>query len=777
MNFNEIENKSWMSILNDNGFKYQPPVTVHLPIQPAGSPDVVHVDSALTVCRKRILPNLTASSILDTNRRLTLDTFVAQFAFGNPPFVPDFKCSNLKLKDGLWPVVEADYFAYDLYYQLEYSCCEVDEKQELLCVKVNVTNEGECEHDANVFCKINIAPENEIYEYHYAPFFWNNSRWTSCKRVVVKDEQILFDDSVTGKIESGDFKFEWLENADNSDAKYNKLFTVDMPYFVDPSMQLKKIDNTMKFSTKLKQGEKKEFSLFLLVNYEDVEKKHISFMDDANAQSVSSAALQGFKEQFKKETTTLNFPEKNWENIFQECQTSTLQLLIKFPGVDSLMPTQGGSSERHYVWVWEAFCMLTPMLKLGHFDAIKKAIDFIFSLQDGGCPPEGEFTTTEGAIGTTGPRWINSTGAALSVTADYYQYSKDDSFLDEYLPKIKKAMSWIVGEIRATRKLDENGNRPPYYGLMPFGCATDADTGYFPAFTDSYTFMGLEKGVNMLLEIDDKDASEFKKELELYREDIATVMKYLRREDGYIERKIITDKTLAEGEVCEKFENGSGALVMPYAGCFDPNSELFDGYLHYFEDNLMEGEFTNRMDREVLYIGFTEYMWQHSYLWRKEWKKAFLATQTNMKYGMTQDTHQVQERFSMRNPGYTPWQPNGSGNGRMLDMMIKSLYFENNEEVALFGGIPFLWLKENKNTSLKNFYTLTGQVSLEAEVNDQDICKVTLTCNKGSLPKMICIPEHFIVKSSEAVSQEGELFKVEEGAKKIVFELIENTKV
>ena len=192
------------------------------------------------------------------------------------------------------------------------------------------------------------------------------------------------------------------------------------------------------------------------------------------------------------------------------------------------MPTQGGSSERFFVWVWEAGDMLRPMIRTGHFESVRKSLDYIFSLQDGGFPPEGRFTTLDGAIGTTGPKWICTTGAALTLACDYYRYSHDKEFLEQYLPKIIKASRWIVGELRATRKLNADGTRPLYYGLMPFGVSTDGDIGYVVAMTDTYTFLGLEKTVNMLEELNDPDAGELRNELELYKGDLVITIKGIK---------------------------------------------------------------------------------------------------------------------------------------------------------------------------------------------------------------------------------------------------------
>lgn len=262
-----INRDSWATILADRGESYVPPVTVHLPIQPVHSRDFIHVDAALNVCRRRVLPKLSTSDGAGRKAAQEMETFVVQFALDDPPIVPDMRASRLSLAEGKYPLAHASYFASGLV--------------------------------------------------------------------------------------------------------------------------------------------------------------------EADPQESRAATLKHFQSQFTPEHAQLTFRAENWDKIFTEIQLSTLQLLVQFPGEQGLMPTQGGSSERHFVWVWEALFMLLPMLRLGHFEPVRRSLDFIFGLQDPGCPPEGELTTTAGAVGTTGPKWLNTTGSALALATDYYLYSRDTEFLKE----------------------------------------------------------------------------------------------------------------------------------------------------------------------------------------------------------------------------------------------------------------------------------------------------------------------------------------------------------
>ena len=514
--------------------------------------------------------------------------------------------------------------------------------------------------------------------------------------------------------------------------------------------------------------------MVLLTNDAKVTNEHLACLKNSIASDNQEKALAHFKNQFTEENTELHFPLGHWQDIFTELHISALQLMVKYPGETNLMPTQGGSTERFFVWVWEAVHMLRPMLRTGFFEPVRKSLDYIFSLQDAGCPPEGRFTTTEGSIGTTGPKWMCTTGAALALASDYYLYTKDEGFLDQYLSKILKASQWIVGEIKATRKLDSDGTRPLYFGLMPFGWATDGDIGYVVSMSDGYTFWGLEKTVHLLEQIEHNDALKFRKELELYRSDIAVAIKNLAQPNGFIEREILTDDK--DMVITNKFANTGGAVKLGYTGAVKPDSDVYRKFIKYFEENRAVGYFMGNMDREIAYMGIGEHSWQHIYLSLGEWKKAFAATRVNLKYGMTQDTWQVQERFSRRNPAFTPWQPNGSGNGRMLDMMLNSLYFESDEGVTLLGAIPFRWCQANKTIVVKNLYTKTGRVNLEVKAITPETVRVVLSSVDGNtLPSSIRLPKELnAVTETPLMVDDGDgFFRTTGQISKVVFTLVD----
>ena len=228
--YNEVNDKKWHEIHENNNLEYVPPLTVHMPIQPMHSPDIIHVDGALNACRRRIIPGLSNRDVLALGviDHAADDTMIVQFAFGDPPFVPDFHLSKMGLADSGLPVVWAEYFAHDIRYTLEYSCCEIAPGvQSLLCISLTAINEGIDSQRVHIRSKVNFQPEEDIFDYHYVPFWWDASKWLSCEGVSLEDTAILRDGQRIGRIISGDFTCEWEKSGCSVDSDYNKRFSCD----------------------------------------------------------------------------------------------------------------------------------------------------------------------------------------------------------------------------------------------------------------------------------------------------------------------------------------------------------------------------------------------------------------------------------------------------------------------------------------------------------------------------------------------------------------------
>lgn len=752
--FLTLANQSWPQLLEEKPFRYAPPRTINLQIQPVHSPSWVYVNPSMAVSRRYVPTDLT-NDAEKIKAAQTQDDMLLQFAFDDPAYLPDFNLTKLSLKDNRYPVASADYYANDVYYHITYAVAALDEEQHALCVHISVKNESASEKVAHVRAKLGYYPENEIFDYHYIPFYWDNTKWRPYDKISLRGTDIYKEDKRIGRVISGDMQVEWERSKTYADKDYEEVLYPQVWFgsgYVLPPYRLKSMQDVIHAHKSVKPNETASFSIKLLVDDAQATERHFARLASLSPARLEQAALDAYAKELSGDVAQLDFNKNHWPDIFSVMQLSIKQMLIKYPGKSSYQPAQGGSSERFYVWVFEAVHMLRAMLRTGQFDDVKRGLDFIFSLQDAGCPPVGKFTTTAGAVGTTGPRWANTTGMALVLACEYYLYSRDEAFIEQFLPKILKAVRWIEGEVKATRKLNADGSRPSTYGLMPWAVGCDADTGYCLSDTDVFTFWGFAKAVDFLEYIGHPEAATLRNQLEMYRRDLLAAIDLLKRPDGYIGR--IVQEEGVKQDIQPKFEITDSMTPIALVGIMDPRADTFRKFMDFFENHYTDGEFMGGLDREIMYTNQCEHYWQQVYLKLGEWKKAFILVQTCLRYGMSQDTYQTAERFSKRNPAFAPWQPNGSANGRIIDMMLNSFYYENSADfITLLGAMPFEWLIETGHSSVRNLYTLTGKVTMNVDRITDDACAVKLVSD-GYLPAHIRIPAHLNAKSeSDGVKQ------------------------
>lgn len=78
------------------------------------------------------------------------------------------------------------------------------------------------------------------------------------------------------------------------------------------------------------------------------------------------------------------------------------------------------------------------------------------------------------------------------------------------------------------------------------------------------------------------------------------------------------------------------------------------------------------------YTTLSDRTWLNAWLASGEFDKAEECFAALTKYAMTKEFY-VNERYADNDPTFTPWQPNGSGSGRMIDVMLN--YFEHRARV------------------------------------------------------------------------------------------------
>ncbi|MBR1926994.1 MAG: hypothetical protein IJ840_04495 [Bacteroidales bacterium] len=770
----DVNEKSWGQLLMEDNYTWRPPQSVNMLVEPAFSPDQIFVNPSLVVYRGRIPEGVSSQ---DSTRVMaeTQQDLTVQFALGDPAFVPDYKQTGLRLEQDKYPVVHATYFADNVEYKFVYSSIHLAGNQTLLDIHIDVTNKEEYAQSATIWTKIGFAPEDKMFAYHYLPYEWDASYWTNTEGVTLSGDKLLSGDSAIGRIDHEGIQMDWVDQVSFSDDLFDRKrrYMFSRSGYATRPYRLHELKDVIRLARQLEPEESCSLDIKLLMDEKNVRPSDETALAELTYPEIKEKAVTGYTSLFSDKDLDILFPTMRWGDITTFLQLNIMQMLYRYPGRQWLQTGQGGSSERFYVWVFEAVQMLRPMLKTGHLGIVRQTLDYIFSLQDSGFPPEGDFTTLEGAVGTTGPRWANTTGMALDLASEYYLYSNDQEFLDDFLPKILKALKWISGEVKATRKLNPDGSRPMTYGLMPFAVGGDGEKGYFVGTTDLFTFLGFYKAVDLLERINHPDAAMFRSELELYRDAIHEAIKILTLPDGQISRVLRPDGT--KGIIARINQYVDTMAPIATMGLVDPESALFQDFIRFYELNAGDDFFMGKLDQERYYVVQGENYWHQIYLELGEWKKAWGVARAAMKYGMTQDTHLVQERFSIQDPSFCPWQPNGSGSGGVINMITNSLCYESErlEEFILLGAIPYEYLKANGITRVRNLYTTKGVFDMEINWNGSYL-EFKLT-GHDSLPSKMRIPEYFHPKAvTKGLKETGEgMFELRKDLKEVIFRLYE----
>jgi hypothetical protein len=86
-----------------------------------------------------------------------------------------------------------------------------------------------------------------------------------------------------------------------------------------------------------------------------------------------------------------------------------------------------------------------------------------------------------------------------------------------------------------------------------------------------------------------------------------------------------------------------------------------------------------------------------------------------MAFAVSKDLNVVTERFSPEMHWFLPWQPNGSGTGRVLQMINNMLFFEDKDNyLHLFKGVPNHWISSGNTIKLESGRTLSTSISVQA---------------------------------------------------------------
>jgi hypothetical protein len=119
------------------------------------------------------------------------------------------------------------------------------------------------------------------------------------------------------------------------------------------------------------------------------------------------------------------------------------------------------------------------------------------------------------------------------------------------------------------------------------------------------------------------------------------------------------------------------------------------------------------------YVICSERGYFQNLLARGEIEKALLIIYSNLAYGVSQDCYQTVERIHVSDANYAPFQPDASGNGRLLDMIRRMVIDDQDPGVIwLLRGCPRRWFAAGQTILVEDAPTYAGTMALRTRAEE-----------------------------------------------------------
>ena len=636
--------------------------------------------------------------------------------------------TKMSLLDNHIPVTQLRFVKDSIEYLETVFTCEAAGRR-CIYVRYDLKNtHARSKKDVDIWTTIIQKKHHELYEHNnedYLPFETVEKPWhegvesTHSKNCLIKNDKILL--------------------------SYN----IDDGISVEYNSKEHRYPNMLHFASTLSPGECKKIDIIMPYECLDyieprpnqeqalAKRTAMSFSSDMTTELWKSGfdeALDRTVKQWKEilnKSTRISVPEEPINRIYNTLTLNCFQLITHSPEKPYYLPGQGGFNNYNTVYGWEAGFMLSALDAKGHHEVVEKVLDYLITTQDNSKGPDGEISSAEG---TFRPHifWMCETGAILKIFAEHCLLSRDEVWFRGVSDSIVKACSWICNERNRTKQFDPNGNKVKHYGLMPKGRVHDwPDRGYF-FFTDTNTYLGLKKASEALLNMGHPDGKRFLDEAEDYKKCIEEAIKNATYfdEDGdiYIANEAYGK---ADGNVMTSY-GVDGPLYMIATGLIDAHddrvvlieaslrklgflNDVFAFRLLKMEDETLENILLKKTGGkyDLFYLTTAENIWHKTWLERGELAKTLKCFYSTLAYATTLDTHIASERFCPQLPFFAPWQPNASANGRIIQMIHRTLFYQDGNELHLLKGMPSPWLKPGKSIFVKDACLEIGKLNLE----------------------------------------------------------------
>ena len=367
-----------------------------------------------------------------------------------------------------------------------------------------------------------------------------------------------------------------------------------------------------------------------------------------------------------------NMPGKpEHEPMVKNMVVQLLQMFSSYLDEGYVAPRQGGMNR--FFWSIEAMFFLEALDRLGDFDVYNRtAYDFFFDT----CQVKEGEGAGEVILKTA---WGSTTAGAMLACCHHILH-RDPSAFERYKEQLYLAYQWIQ---RQRAKSTENGSK--YTGIFPSMRGTDWP-GEFQCWcmSDTYSQQALGRLAEVFETHDDPRAAEIKAAYEDYLAAMKNILAQVVKECTIDDELLIPNRLgIPQTDPPMGAYHADGPALLLGTGVMDPNSPEAKWSENYLRNRgcmqrgltglMCDGRLRPNRDSDSVaghtwYLASGDMRWFYTWMAQGETEKAEQVIDAIIRYGVS-DAYQMAERFADNDPYYMCWQPNASGNGRLISML------------------------------------------------------------------------------------------------------------
>ncbi len=528
------------------------------------------------------------------------------------------------------------------------------------------------EKDKGIFLKYNFkSKKSGLYRFLFLIRPFNPESFIPIFDIEIKDNKVFTNSSSFLIPLTKDYKFILFDDeTDINDFKVNEKNRITSKYGLSTG--------GIYYELNLNENEEKNFELFL--------PQEENYSIDLNFDKSKDDKIFFMKKERENELI-IDVPDDNINRIFNSNKIYLKSL------INSEYITPGPLTYKKF-WFRDSAYMIPALMKIGDLKRAEKIIEYFKKK----IKRDGYFQSQVG-------EW-DSNGQAIFTMAEYYRYTKDKEFLNEFYPYIKKGAEWI--ERKRKKYVDSYGLLPSSFSAEHFG---PNDLYYYD---DYFGLKGLLDASSLANEIGNKNDSE-------------NFLKYYLEFKNDVRKAIDKDQKRLNKKICVGAfgRNIDASIIATFTSIFPLNLDLLskDEIMNSYEE-LRKRFFVNTcFYQNITHSGINLYLTleiAEALLYLNKEKEA-----TNLfdsVISLLTKTYTGPEAINPKSLGGCE----GDGHhgwlvAELIHFIRNSLLFEKENGIVILSGSRKEWFKDGDKILFNNGVTYFGNISFEVNVKENII--------------------------------------------------------